>query len=192
MAQLGDSVALIALGFQLFAFGKALATAYIQFVEWMRIQNKTACGQAIAASSRLAAEEVKIVHGALGASLPSGSMAAHGLSDIVGARPDQPVIPILLEDMRGPARHAADGEDGREQIDGDAQRIVPRSRIEIDVGVQALQFVDGLFYIAASFRTVGVGRSVLPIVRESFEVDGPRIERVIDAMAEAGDFHFVA
>ena len=38
-------------------------------------------------------------------------------ADVVGARPNQPVVRVLLEDVRRPARDAADGENRREQID---------------------------------------------------------------------------
>src|SRR5215471_13538459 len=59
-------------------------------------------------------------------------------ADIFSARANQPVVGVLLEHMRGPARNAADGEDRREQIDGNAERVVGRGRIEIDVRIQLL------------------------------------------------------
>ena len=37
--------------------------------------------------------------------------------DVLRARPNQPVVRVLLEHVRRPARHAADREDRREQID---------------------------------------------------------------------------
>ena len=57
---------------------------------------------------------------------------------VVGARADQAVVVVLLEHVRRPARHAAHREDRREQVDRNAQRIVRRRRIEIDVRVQPL------------------------------------------------------
>src|SRR5829696_9523286 len=44
--------------------------------------------------------------------------------DVVGARTNQPVVGVLLEHMRGPARDAADREDRREQVDVDAERVI--------------------------------------------------------------------
>ena len=58
--------------------------------------------------------------------------------DVLGARADQAVVRVLLEDVRRPAGDAADGEDRREQIDRDAERVVRRRRVEVDVRVQLL------------------------------------------------------
>src|SRR4051812_34212782 len=61
---------------------------------------------------------------------------------IVGARPDQPVVRVLLEDVRGPPRHAADSENRRVEIDRDAQGVVHRRRVEVDVRIQLLFRLD--------------------------------------------------
>src|SRR6266545_4083603 len=57
---------------------------------------------------------------------------------VVGARPDQPVIAVLLQDVRRPAGDAAHGEDRRELVRGDAHRRVGRARVEIHVGEDLL------------------------------------------------------
>src|SRR5262245_48678420 len=44
-------------------------------------------------------------------------------ADVVRARPDQAVVRVLFEDVRGPARHPADREDRREQLDADPERV---------------------------------------------------------------------
>src|SRR6187399_1167491 len=66
-------------------------------------------------------------------------------TDVLGARTDQTVVGVLLEHMSGPARHTADREHRREQIDRNAERVVGRRRVEIDVGVQLLLRLDHLF-----------------------------------------------
>src|SRR5207344_2358424 len=58
-----------------------------------------------------------------------------GRADVVGARAYQAVVGVLLEHVRRPSRYAADGEDGREEIDRNAERVVGRGRVEINVGV---------------------------------------------------------
>src|SRR5204862_7649221 len=57
-------------------------------------------------------------------------------ADVFGARADEPIVGVLLEHVRRPAGYAADGEDRREQLDGDAQRVIGRRRTEIEVGIE--------------------------------------------------------
>src|SRR5881409_2140076 len=54
-------------------------------------------------------------------------------SDVLRSRPDETVVRVLLEHVRRPPRNTADGEDRREEIDWNPQRMVGRRRIEIDV-----------------------------------------------------------
>src|SRR5262249_34057568 len=59
-------------------------------------------------------------------------------ADIVRTRTNQPVVRVLLQAVRGPPRDAADGEDRREQIDRDAERVVRGRRVEVDVRIELL------------------------------------------------------
>jgi hypothetical protein len=43
-----------------------------------------------------------------------------GRTGVVGARTDEAVVVVLLDDVRGPTGDAADGEDGGEEVDVDA------------------------------------------------------------------------
>src|SRR5712691_1696170 len=45
---------------------------------------------------------------------------------VVGARADQPVVGVLLEEIGGPARDARGGDDRREEIHGNADRVEER------------------------------------------------------------------
>ncbi len=62
--------------------------------------------------------------------------------DVLGPRPDQAVVRVLLQHVRRPARDPADGENRREQVDGDAERVIGRRRIEVDVRIQFLLGLD--------------------------------------------------
>src|SRR4051812_36214746 len=63
---------------------------------------------------------------------------------VFGSRTDQAIVAILLQHVRDPARHAADGKDRSEQIDQDTERVIRGRRIEIDVRIQPLLRFDRL------------------------------------------------
>src|SRR5882757_5100572 len=69
-----------------------------------------------------------------------------GVALVFGARPNQTVVPVLLQHVGSPTGHAANSENGRKEIDGNAQRIIGRRRIEIDVGVQPLRRFHGVLH----------------------------------------------
>src|SRR4029079_16848954 len=52
-------------------------------------------------------------------------------ADVIRARTGQAVVGVLLQAVGRPARDAADGEDRREQIDRDPQRVIRRGRVEV-------------------------------------------------------------
>ena len=106
---------------------------------------------------------------------------------VVGARADQAVVGVLLEDVRRPARHAADREDRRVEVDGNPERVVHRRRVEVDVRVQLLlalhQRLDALRHVPPG-RMPGAAAEVL---RHLPQVRGARVFGLVDAMAEARD-----
>src|SRR5881409_2040185 len=53
-----------------------------------------------------------------------------GRAGVFRARPDQPVVGVLLHDVRGPPGDAADREDRRELVRRDPHRIVRSARVE--------------------------------------------------------------
>src|SRR2546430_1509404 len=57
----------------------------------------------------------------------------HRRPDVLGARPDQAVVGVLLDHVRRPAHHPAHGEDGREEARVDAEIVVGRGGVEVDV-----------------------------------------------------------
>src|ERR1017187_2889934 len=69
-----------------------------------------------------------------------------GVALVFGARTDQTVVAVLLQHVRSPAGHAADGENRRVEIDRNAQRIICGRRVEVHVRVQLLDFPHRLFH----------------------------------------------
>src|SRR5206468_11959047 len=58
--------------------------------------------------------------------------------DIGRARPDEPIVVLLLDDMRAPAGDARADEDRRVEIAGDPYQEIGHGGVEIQVGVEAL------------------------------------------------------
>src|SRR5678815_273805 len=103
-------------------------------------------GSTLLRLSRLTGKLPVLVTRDLVSALMEGSSAL-GISRarVVRTRAEQAVIGVLLENMRGPAGHSADGKDRRIQIDWDAESVVGRRRVEIHVGIQLLFALDQRF-----------------------------------------------
>src|SRR5207237_524792 len=57
---------------------------------------------------------------------------------VLRPRPDEPIVAVLLEHVRGPAGHAAHREDRRELVGGNAHGRVARAGEEVHVRVDVL------------------------------------------------------
>src|SRR3954468_377426 len=108
-------------------------------------------------------------------------------SDVLGAGPNQPVVRVLLEHVRRPAGDAADGENGGEQVDRDAERVIRRGRIEIDVRIQVLFSFDERLDALRHLEPDGLPRALTEIAGHPAQVRGAGIFGVIDTMSEPGD-----
>src|SRR3954451_16327627 len=64
-------------------------------------------------------------------------------ADVFAEGAEEAVVAELLEDVGGPAGHARDGENGGEEVRGDAEGVVDRRGVEIDVRVEALPLLHG-------------------------------------------------
>jgi hypothetical protein len=64
--------------------------------------------------------------------------AAATVPGVEGEGAVEAVVAELLEHLGGPAGGAGDREDRGEEIGRDAERVIDRGRVEIDVGVEAL------------------------------------------------------
>src|SRR5947199_10016716 len=63
-------------------------------------------------------------------------------ADVLAARADEPVVVVLLEDVRRPACDASRRDHGREEIHGDAERVEEGRRVEVHVRDEPLGGVD--------------------------------------------------
>ena len=111
-----------------------------------------------------------------------------GRAGVVGARTDEAVVVVLLDDVGGPAGDAADGEDGSEEVDVDAERGVGGGGVEVDVGVELLLLLDEELDLAGHVEPLGVAGGFAEFFGHAAEVGRAGIFGVVDAMAEAGDF----
>src|SRR6266699_6847479 len=57
---------------------------------------------------------------------------------VLALRADQPIVGQLLQHVSSPASRPRDGKDRREQVGRNAERVIDRGGIEIDVGVEVL------------------------------------------------------
>src|SRR5688500_6923497 len=64
---------------------------------------------------------------------------------VLCARANEPGVSVLFEDVGRPAGNTADGKDRRVEVDWNAQRVVRRRGIEIDIRVQLLFALDQRF-----------------------------------------------
>ena len=94
---------------------------------------------------------------------------------------------VLLEHVRGPARDAADGEDRREEIDRDAERVIGGRRVEIDVRIQLLLGLDQRLDPLRHLEPLRLAGALPEIARHLPQVRRARILGVVHAVAEAGD-----
>ncbi len=62
--------------------------------------------------------------------------------------------------MSGPADDSAHGEDGCEEVGGDAHEVVDNTRVEVDVGKEAAflgeAFRGGFFHVLGDVEELGV------------------------------------
>src|SRR5262249_33564040 len=76
-----------------------------------------------------------------GSPLVDGDPGAAAGADVVAAGPDQPIVVVLLDDVGRPAGDAPGGDDRREEVDWNAERVEERRRVEVDVGDELLRLV---------------------------------------------------
>src|SRR3984957_8955773 len=105
-------------------------------------------------------------------------------AQVIGAGTDQAIVIELFDNMRRPAADARDCEDGREQVNVDAEGVIGGSGIEVDVGVQLLVGLHELFYFVRHFKPLRLPAGFTKIPGHGAEMRSARIFSVIDAMAK--------
>src|SRR5712692_9974536 len=104
--------------------------------------------------------------------------------DVLAARPDQAVVVVLLDDVRRPARDAARGDHGREEIHGDPERVEERRRVEVDVRDQLLRRLDPLVELHRHLVPLELARLAARLLPHAPADRGPRGARPPPAAAE--------
>src|SRR5208282_3124953 len=107
--------------------------------------------------------------------------------DVLGAWADEAVVVQLLDDVGRPAGDAADGEDGRVEVDVNAQGRVGGSRVEIHIGVQFLVGVDVEFDGARHLKPLGFACIPAQLFAHAAQVGGAGIFGFVDAVPKAGN-----
>src|SRR5262249_9321069 len=117
--------------------------------------------------------------------LVDGDPGATRGADVVATRADQAVVLVLLDDVRRPARDAAGRDHGREEIDGNAERVEERRRVEIDVRDQLLCLVDARMELHGHLVPLELAGLPARLLGHSLEDRGTRVTRFVDAVAHA-------
>src|SRR6266850_7659516 len=105
--------------------------------------------------------------------------------DVVAARPDQPVVLVLLDDVRRPARDAPGRDDRGEQVDRDPERVEERRRVEVDVRDELLRLVDPGVELHRHLVPLELARLPARVLRHALEDRRSRVARLVDAVAHA-------
>src|SRR6476620_6147336 len=110
-----------------------------------------------------------------------------GRPDVVSPGPDEPVVLVLLQAVRGPARDAAHGEDRRIQIDRDPEGVIRGRRIEIHVRVELLLAGDELFNPFGHLEPAAIAGPLAELLRHAAQMRRARIFGAIHPVPEAGN-----
>src|SRR6267143_2471412 len=98
-------------------------------------------------------------------------------ADVFAARPDEPVVVVLLDDVGSPAGDARRGDDRREQVHGDPERVEERRRVEIDVGDQLLRRVHALVELHRHLVPLELARLPARLLRHAAQDRRARVAR---------------
>ena len=110
-------------------------------------------------------------------------------ADVLGARADQPVVRVLLQDVRRPAGHAAHGKHRREQLRRNAERVIRGRRNRSPRSPTASSRPSpGLQSAAKSGTTSGCRPSAPAPATSSSRCVARGSSVLVDAVAEARNF----
>src|ERR1035438_10269849 len=111
-------------------------------------------------------------------------------ADVFSAGTDEAIVVELFDDVGGPSGDAADGENGRIEVDVDAQRGVGGGGVEIHVGVELFVGLDIELDGAGHLEPFGLAGIFAELFAHAAQVRGAGVFSLVDAMAKAGDFLF--
>lgn len=92
--------------------------------------------------------------------------------------------------MGGPTGGAGDGEDGGEEVGGDAEAVVDGGGVEVHVGFEAFLFAHDFGDAFGHFDPLGFAEFIGEFDGHAAEVGGPGVEDLIDAVPDAHDLFF--
>src|ERR1700679_1447459 len=101
---------------------------------------------------------------------------------VVGARTDEAIVVMLLDNVGSPARDAADCEDRGEEIDVYAKRGIGGSGVEVDVGVKLLFLLYEELDLAGHVEPLGVAGGFPEFFGHAAKVRRARIFGVVDTV----------
>src|SRR3990172_5181649 len=109
--------------------------------------------------------------------------------DVLEQRPNEHVVLVLLQDLRAPARYAADGEDRDREVVRYAEEGVDGAGVEVDVDVDAACLVGHhvLLYLLEDCVPLGMAQLLAEAARLLPHVAGARVLGLVDGGAEAHD-----
>src|SRR5207249_11591135 len=102
--------------------------------------------------------------------------------DVIGARPDQAVVGVLLQHVRAPAADAADGGDRRVQVEWDAHDVIERRRVEVHVAIQPFIALHDVLDNALNRKPVRLPEFAAQLLGHPAQVARPGIFGPVHAM----------
>src|SRR5712691_2472732 len=115
-------------------------------------------------------------------SLFNRNVLGHFGPDIFGTGANQAIISILLQNVRSPAGNTTTSKNGRIQINWNTQHVVDRSRVEIDVCIEALVLLDILLNDTRDLIPAAITSALPQLLRYCSQVRGARVFCPIDAV----------
>src|SRR5438445_569373 len=106
---------------------------------------------------------------------------------VLGARPDQPVVGVLLHHVGRPTDDTAHREDRRELVGRDPHRRVRGSGVEVDVREDLLLLAHDADDRVQDLDGTGVAGLLAELLGQPMQVLGPRVFHAVDPLAEAHD-----
>src|SRR5512142_1126320 len=106
-----------------------------------------------------------------------------GGAEVLGARTDEPVVPVLLHHVGGPAGAAGEREDRRVEVGRNAEHVIRRRRIEIDVAVEPLLLADELLDPPRHRVPPVVAGRLREVAGHAPQVSRPRVLGRVDAVS---------
>src|SRR5579863_1833971 len=94
--------------------------------------------------------------------------------DILCPGTDKPVVVELFDHVCGPSADAGYGEDWREKVHVNTQRVIGRGGVEIDIRVQLLIRFHELLNLVRDFKPFSLPAGVSQIARHDAQMRGAR------------------